>query len=462
MKARFKKITSPVLISLLIGSLAAGCSSGSGSGSGSTPSGNAGATPGTSPQTQPSQKPADKPKDAVEITFWHVWSEKDSGPIEATVEAFNKSQDRIKVKVLGNQDATKQLTAISGGNPPDVALTFWNNIGPWADAGAVLELDSYFSKDNFDIGSVVPAAMERMKVGDKYYGVPFTMSMANTLMYNKQAFQEAGLTEPPETLDQLLDYAQKLTKKDGSGNLTNIGFLPDYPWIDNVFWPVIFGGSWVDDSGKVTPNRKENVASIEYQRKFYELYGNDAVGKFKSGLGQRGTPQDPMLTGQIAMIIGWEYNFTEERTADGPIGIAPFPYPADRPDLKGSGMVSPRGVFIPKKAKHPDEAWEFLKYLMSVDTQVAFAQESKVIPTVKKALDDERLTKNEELRTMWDFYERAKSENLQGFPNNVYINQYLQALSEETEKALKGQSSAQEAMDKVAEKIQPLADKANK
>ncbi|GIP35048.1 ABC transporter substrate-binding protein [Paenibacillus sp. J2TS4] len=453
-----KKMISPMLFALLISVLAAGCSTGSNSAGGVTPS----VTPEEKPTDKPKDTPSDKPKDTVEITFWHVWSEKDSGPIEAAVEAFNKKQDRIKVKVLGNQDATKQLTAISGGNPPDVALTFWNNIGPWADAGAVLELDDYFAKNNFDVKSVVPAAMERMKVGDKHYGVPFTMSMANTLMYNKQAFQEAGLSEPPKTLEQLLDYAGQLTKKDGSGNITNVGFMPDYPWIDNVFWPVIFGGSWVSDDGKVTPNRKENVASIEYQRKFYELYGNEALGKFKSGLGQRGTPQDPMLTGQIAMIIGWEYNFTEERTPDGPIGIAPFPYPADSPDLEGAGMVSPRGVFIPKKAKHPDEAWEFLQYLMSVDAQVEFSTESKVIPTVIKALDDERLTKNEELSTMWDFYERAKSENLQGFPNNVYINQYLQALSEETEKALNGQTTAQQAMDKVAEKIQPLADKANK
>ena len=63
---------------------------------------------------------------------------------------------------------------------------------------------------------------------------------------------------------------------------------------------------------------------------------------------------------------------------------------------------------------------------------------------------------------MWDFYDRAKSKNLQGFPNNVYINEYLQALSEETDKVLKQQSSAQDAMNRVAEKIQPLADKAKK
>jgi multiple sugar transport system substrate-binding protein len=413
-------------------------------------------------ETRAKPAAAEASREKKEITFWHVWTEKDSGPIEARVEAFNKSQDKIHVKVLGNQDATKQLTAISGGNPPDVALTYWNNIGPWADAGAILSLEHFFKKDNYQTSEFLPAAIERMKVNGQYYGLPFTVSMASTLMYNKKAFQEAGITKPPETLEELFETAKKLTKKDASGNMGQIGFIPDYPWIDNVFWPVIFGGSWVDANGKITANQDANVKAIAYQRKFYEEFGADQIGKFRSGMGQRGTPNDPLLTGKLGMMIGWEYNFTEERKPDGPIGIAPFPYPADRPDLKGSGMVGPRAVFIPKKAKNQDEAWEFMKYLMGQDSQVEFSIESKTIPSLYKALDDPRLRNNEKLGVMTSFYDRAKSRTLQGFPNSVYINEYLQSLTEETEKALKGQQSPKEAMDKVVSKIQPLADKAKK
>ncbi|MFD0712595.1 ABC transporter substrate-binding protein [Paenibacillus sp. GCM10027626] len=452
MQRSWKRFMSSALLTVLTMALIAGC----GSGNNNSKGGNAG--------TDQASGDKDNNKEQVEITFWHVWSEKDAGAIEATVESFNKSQDKIKVKVLGNQDATKQLTAISGGNPPDIALTFWNNIGPWSDAGAVLELDELIQRDNFDLNAVIPAAMDRMKVDGKVYGMPFTMSMANTLMYNKKSFADAGITAPPEDLDQLMAYAEKLTKKE-NGAYSSMGFLPDYPWIDNVFWPLIFGGSWYDEAtGKVTPNLQQNVESIEFQSNVYKKFGADEIGKFKAGLGKRGTPQDPLLTGQLAMMIGWEYNFIEERSENGPIAIAPFPYPAGHPELKGAGMVSPRGVFIPKKAKHQEEAWEFMKYLMSVDTQVQYVGHEKggVIPTMIAALDDERVRSNEALKPLWDFYDRAKSENLQGFPNSVYINEYLQALSEETEKVLKGEQSAQQAMDKVAGKIQPLADKANK
>jgi multiple sugar transport system substrate-binding protein len=98
-----------------------------------------------------------------------------------------------------------------------------------------------------------------------------------------------------------------------------------------------------------------------------------------------------------------------------------------------------------------------MQYLMKADTQVQYSLDAHVIPTITEALSDERLMV-EENKTMWDFYERAKSENLSGFPNSAYINEYLQSLTEETEKALKGTSSPQEAMDNVAKKIQPMAD----
>ncbi|MBB6735169.1 ABC transporter substrate-binding protein [Cohnella sp. CBP 2801] len=429
-----------------------------GCGSNDNNEGSAGASAaGASPSASSAADASAKPKDKVEISFWTTYTDADAGPITAIVDNFNKSQDHITVKMLGNQDPTKQLTAISGGAAPDVLLTYWNNIGPWADAGAVRDLTDDISKSGFDVSSIIPAAMDRMMINDKYYAMPFTMSMASSLMYNKADFAAAGLTKPPETLEELSDYAKKLTKKDSSGNITQIGFIPDYPWIDNVFWPVIFGGSWIDSNGKLTPNAEPNVKAIAYQRSFYEEFGQSQIDKFKSGMGKRGTAQDPLLTGQMAMMVGWEYNFMPERAADGPIGVAPFPYPADHPELKGSGMVSPRAVFIPAKAKHPEEAWAFMQYLMTTDTQVQYSLDAHVIPTIKDALSDDRLYVDSN-KTMADFYESAKSENLNGFPNSSYINEYLQSLSEETEKALKGTESPQEAMDKVAEKIQPLAD----
>ncbi|MCJ8014449.1 ABC transporter substrate-binding protein [Paenibacillus sp. KQZ6P-2] len=401
-------------------------------------------------------------KETVEIQFWNPFETDRSKKVEKIAEEFNASQNEIKVKVLGNQDDQKQLTAISGGAAPDIVITYWNKVGPWAEAGAVLNLDEMIKRDNFDTSQIIPAALDRMKVGDKIYGFPISMSMANKLFYNKKMFADAGITAPPETLEQMFEDAKKLTEKDGSGNITQIGFIPDYPWIDNVFWPIIFGGSWDDGNGKLTANQKANVDSIAYQASYYKEFGNEGIAKFKSGMGKMETPQDPILTGKLGMMIGWENWYIDNRGENGEIGVAPFPYPEAQPELKNAGMVSPVAMFIPAKGKHPEEAWKFMQYLLSEDVQIEYAIAHGSIPILTKALDNPKLTGNEKMKTLKDFLESAKSPNLKGFPNSIYIDEYLQSLNEETEKALLGKISPQEAMDTVVQKMQPIADKDKK
>lgn len=398
----------------------------------------------------------------TEIQFWNPFEAEHAGQIEKIIKKFNESQDEIVVKVLSNQGHEKQLTAISGGSSPDLIITLWQKIGPWSKAGAVLDLGEYIKQDNFDTSQIIPAALERMKVDNKIYGFPLSMSMANKLFYNKKAFEEAGITAPPETLEDMFEVSKKLTKKDDNGNLTRIGFIPDYPWIDNVFWPIIFGGSWDDGKGTLTANQQANVDAINYQVSYYKEFGHDAISKLKSGMGKLQTPQDPILTGKLAMIIGWQDWYTKNRGENGEIGVAPFPYPKAHPELKDAGMVSPVAMFIPTKSKHPKEAWKVMQYLLNEDVQIEYSIMRGSIPVVLKALDNPKLTENENIQTLKDFFESAKSPNLKGFPNTTYVDEYLQSLNEETEKALLGKVSAQEAMNAVVKKIQPLADKEKK
>lgn len=56
-------------------------------------------------------------------------------------------------------------------------------------------------------------------------------------------------------------------------------------WVDNVFWPIIFGGSWDDANGKLTANQQANVDAIAYEASYYKEFGIDPLTKFKSGMG---------------------------------------------------------------------------------------------------------------------------------------------------------------------------------
>ena len=71
---------------------------------------------------------------------------------------------------------------------------------------------------NFD-----PFFKEAVSRDGTIYGVPLFRGQGS-LFYNTKMFKEAGLTEPPKTMEEFTDYAAKLAKRDASGNLTVSGW----------------------------------------------------------------------------------------------------------------------------------------------------------------------------------------------------------------------------------------------
>ena len=70
-----------------------------------------------------------------------------------------------------------------------------------------------------------PVVVEYNTWKGQVYGVPFLEGSKPALYYNTKMFKEAGLdpNKPPATFDELMTYAQKLTKKDAAGNPTRAG-----------------------------------------------------------------------------------------------------------------------------------------------------------------------------------------------------------------------------------------------
>src|SRR6185295_10392232 len=102
--------------------------------------------------------------------------------------------------------------------------------------------------------------VKQMKVDGQYYAVP-TAVRSLALFWNKKLFSEAGLdaAKPPQTLDELLATAQKLTKRDGGGNLLQAGIaldmgLQDHHWIREVLIRQMGGQPYSADGKSVAYN----------------------------------------------------------------------------------------------------------------------------------------------------------------------------------------------------------------
>src|SRR5690606_12625684 len=92
------------------------------------------------------------------------------------------------------------------------------------DSGFIEPMQSFIDKDNYDLSQLEKNILNYYTVDDKLYSMPFNSSTP-ILLYNKDAFKEAGLDpeNPPKTFSEIKAAAEKLTKKNGD-NTEQYGF----------------------------------------------------------------------------------------------------------------------------------------------------------------------------------------------------------------------------------------------
>ncbi|MFC5653526.1 ABC transporter substrate-binding protein [Paenibacillus solisilvae] len=360
------------LISLLTLSMmtavAAGCG-GSGSKDGNTGSkdGNTGSANGGGEKT--------------ELTFWGDWGGEGQKQFETMIDAFNKSQNKIHVKYVLQQDMiTKFLTAATSGGAPDIL--FWDRwrTSLYAPKNVLHPIDEYLSRDNISRDDYYGESLRELSYEDKLYGLPLTVD-ARALFYNKKLLADAGL-QPPTTWAELETAATKLTKWNGS-KLEVSGFSMGDLGLFNMYLQQA-GGQMLTEDGKTNFNNDKGKQVLQF---WSDLMNKDKVYKvgFEQGLG-KGT--DAFVTGKVAMLYSgpWMLSTYKKYGKDLDFGIVPPP--AGPSGDKGSVMGG-FGLVMPEDSKYHDESWEFIKWwLANKDNAMLWAKTSYNIPAYKPALED--------------------------------------------------------------------------
>ncbi len=313
----------------------------------------------------------------VHITYWEKWSGAEAAAMQAVVDQFNQSQDRIVVEFLSLSSVDrKTIVATAGGDPPDVAGLWLNNVYSFADRNALTPLDEFIRRD----GSTPEQWLTRYCAvyGDmvSYRGQIWAAISAPSvtgLHWNKQLFAGAGLDpdRPPRTLVELDEFAEKLTKRDATGAITQLGFLPQEPNWFVWAYPAWFGGKYwnsrdiaLDDQG-----------AYEWVANYSRRYGLEQIQAFSSGFGNFNSPQNAFLAGKVAMEFQgvWMNRFIEQFAPGMSYGVTAWPSTTTRVDdftVADADMLT-----IPRGAKHPNEAWEFIKFVSTVNAQAEHRDE---------------------------------------------------------------------------------------
>jgi sn-glycerol 3-phosphate transport system substrate-binding protein len=150
--------------------------------------------------------------------------------IDALTAAYVAQTPGVKIDAVYSgsyQDTiTKVLTAVKGGNPPQLSVILAVDMFTLIEEDAIVPFEELISSDAERqwLGGFYPAFMENSTTGGKTYGVPFQRSTP-VLYWNKEAFKEAGLDPDtaPATWDEMVSFGKKLTKRDSAGNVSQWG-----------------------------------------------------------------------------------------------------------------------------------------------------------------------------------------------------------------------------------------------
>lgn len=221
---------------------------------------------------------------------------------EQLISNFESKNPGITVELLQGGDwqdmETKLNAAMLSNTYPDVILCPLNTFGQRAALGDFMDLSEYIEgwEDKEDIFDA------SIDIG-KYQGISYGIGgfpVPEVVMYRKDYFKEAGLdpNSPPETWEELYDYAKKLVVMDDSGNVERGGF--DVPISDpNVTLMEVFmrqAGNKIIDSekGEICIDQPSAIKAMEFLKKF--------IDEKLTITYQRGT-DDPVLSGKSAIGI---------------------------------------------------------------------------------------------------------------------------------------------------------------
>lgn len=397
----------------------------------------------------------------VVLKYWEKWTGFEAEAMRSVVDDFNRSQDRIFVEYSSVSQIDRRLMlATAGGVPPDVAGIWAINLPVYAENNALTPLDSLARKAGVKKDDYIPVYWDLCNYRSHLWALPSTPS-CNALIYNKKMFREAGLDpdKPPRSIAELESFNERLTRRSASGRLETIGHLPEEPGWWNSLWSFWFGGKMEEGGSKVTATSPENLAAYRWIQSYPERFGKDSLLALRDGFGNYASPQNPFFTGRVAMVLQgvWIYNYIKNYAPpDFEWGVAPFPS-ADPEHLKDVTIVECDLLVIPAGAKHPREAFEFMRYVNSqAPMEKLCLSQRKFSPLRECSPEFFAAHPNPFIRT---FLALAKSPNAHPNPAMPTWSEYSADMKNAVSRIWSGEATAEAALADVQKRQQKILDR---
>lgn len=252
--------------------------------------------------------------------------------------------------------------------------------GQYVDNGWIRPLDEFAKGDSdFNITDFVPEVLHSLNTWRGQLATVPIAAYTQGVLYNKPAFEKAGLDEPTSgwTWDEYTEIVRQLNGVEGQYGTVISGSQP-VP-IVHMFSQLSasFGARWFEgfpnaDPWDFTPrmNQADMIRAVEQYKALYDLSPPESINYVWYDAGTRFGAAD------IGMFYWWSAYFTlvnsagymtnEPSAVKGHFGILPCPTDGDKPRRTSLGGWS---LGMPATSDKPAEAWEFIKWAASAETQ---------------------------------------------------------------------------------------------
>ena len=391
------------------------------------------------------------------ISFWHSMGGVNGEALDTLVKQFNEENEygiTVDAQYQGEYDDSlnKLKSAQIGNMGADLVQVYEIGTRFMIDSGWIVPMQEMIDGDGYDLSQIEPNLAAYYTIDNELYSMPFNSSTP-ILYYNKDMFEKAGITEVPDSLEGIGEIGQQLLDNGGAGEAMSMGI---YGW----FFEQLISKQGLEYANNGN-GRKEAATAVAFDENgaakniltvWKDL--NDKgfapiVGKGgDAGLADFSAGKSAITLGSTASLK----QILQDVNGKFEVGTAYFP----KVSSSDEGGVSIGGASLwaldnqdPKKLR---ATWEFIKFLISPESQAYWNAQTGYFPVTVAAQEEETFKQNvaeyPQFQTAIDQLHDSAPEYagalLSVFPEARAI------VETEIENMLNGKESAEDAVSKMA------------
>ena len=405
--------------------------------------------------------------DKTTISFWHSMGGVNGQAIDTLVQKFNDENEygiTVEAEYQGSyDDALNKLKSAQIGNMgADLVQVYEIGTRFMIESGWIVQMQSMVNADEYDTSVLESNLAAYYTINDMLYSMPFNSSTP-LMYYNKDMFDAAGITEIPDSLESIAQIGDKLLDS-GAQEVMSLGI---YGW----FFEQFIGKQGLEYANNGNGRTEaatavafdENGAAANILNEWKNLYDLGYAPNVGKG-GDAGLAD--FSAGKSAITLGSTASLKQIlQDVDGKFEVGTAYFPKVKSTDEGGVSIGGASLWAldnndPKKLR---ATWEFVKFLISPESQAFWNAETGYFPVNVDAHDEDVFKENIE---KYPQFETAIDQLHDSAPQ--YAGALLSVFSEaraivesEIESMLNGNETVDEAVDSMASQINDAIEEYN-